>query len=116
MRHRLVIFAVLLSVGCAASQISFTDSKDNPVVIKQRFGGRGCIAITRNDNGDVEIIVKQDASSDWASIRAIPVTAQAVLTTMFGTRSGENADAPGPTDIGGCGGLFVDPPDEDEDP
>lgn len=80
--------------------------------MEQKFGGRGCVAITRDDNGNIDIAVAQDGSSDWASIRAIPITAQAVLSVMFGTRSSESAGFTGPSAVGGCASVFVDNGDE----
>ena len=103
------------SVGCATSSITFTDKLGHEVTLKQKIGGRGCIALDRDTEGNVEVIVNQDGSSDWAGIRALPIMAQVAITALMGNRSGESAGFAGPSNIGGCDPLFASAGQNDAD-
>jgi hypothetical protein len=101
----LVILMATLAFGCAGSTIKMTDSNGNPVSIKHRLGGRGCIAIT-TESGEVGAVLQQDGSSDWSGIRVIPSLARAALAVFFGSSGDDNNSYAGPSDIQGCAGLF----------
>ncbi len=113
---RITAFFCMASLvfGCANSSVNFTAADGSPVSVEQRFGGRGCIAVSRPVDGSVDIIIQQDGSSDWSGVRAIPALVQIALATLFGNRGSEDAGFAGPSDIQGCAGLFVDPVEEEE--
>lgn len=101
------VAALMLTLGCASYSIEFIDKKGDPVVVESSLGGRGCLALTFDENGEVDLITQQDASSDWAGVRVIPTLAKVAITALFGDRSsGEGADFTGPSGIAGCKGLF----------
>lgn len=78
-------------------------------------GGRGCIAMSTNDGGGVDVTIQQDGSSDWSGVRALPAIVKIALTTFFGDREpGGDTGFDGPSDIQGCAGLFADEGDEQE--
>ena len=105
---RTLLLALLVALaGCANSTVEYIDPNGEPIKLTQRFGGRGCIAATTHTDGTVDVIVQQDGSSDWAGVRAIPAALQIALATLFGTRTEDPAEFPGPSDIQGCAGLFT---------
>lgn len=103
-RLMIAFLAGLLGLGCAVSRVEMIDDAGNPITIKHRMGGRGCIALTAED-GKVDAIVQQDGSSDWSGIRVIPTLARAGLAVFFG-RLSDSDSFTGPSDIQGCAGLF----------
>lgn len=104
MRLMIVCLVGLLGMGCALSGIEMIDGNGNPITIKHKIGGRGCIAVTTMA-GEVDAIVQQDGSSDWSGIRVIPTLARTAMAVFFG-RVGEKDPYTGPSDIQGCAGLF----------
>jgi len=104
----LLVLALTLA-GCGKSVITTLDKAGNPVTIANRIGGRGCIAITVDPaSGSVDAVLQQDATSDWAGIRAMPIMLQTALATLFGNRdpAGGDTSFSGPSAIGGCDGIF----------
>ena len=96
----------VIFTGCANSSITVPVPDGEPIVIEQKMGGRGCIAVSTTDEGGVDIIVQQDGSSDWAGIRVLPTIVKTALVTFFGDRESDGVDFAGPSDIQGCAGLF----------
>ena len=103
----LLLIPLTLTFACGKSLITIPNEDGQLVTINQSMGGRGCIAVDRSPDGSLSIIVQQDASSDWAGIRALPAMVKVALTTFFGNRdtSGETGFT-GPSDIQGCAGVF----------
>ena len=104
----------LLALSCATSSITFLDAEGDPITLEQQLGGRGCIAVNTDKSGGIDVIMQQDASSDWAGVRVIPTLAQAVITAFFGSRDPDGADYSGPSSIQGCAGLFSESLEEDD--
>lgn len=109
-RRRLCIglLALVLALGCGTFAITVKDSRGKPVTIEGRIGGRGCLAAEIGKDGSINIVIQQDASSDWAGIRAIPTLAEVAIAAMVPGASPKGAEFTGPSDIGGCQGIFVD--------
>lgn len=107
-RAILASLAALLGMGCAQSTVTMLDSSGDPITFKQGIGGRGCIAVSADLKGGVDVIIQQDGSSDWGGVRAIPVLVRAAITAVFGNRDPEANNVEGPSDLQGCAGLFVE--------
>ncbi len=53
----LVGMAVWVCTGCASSTVTFVDEGGDPIVVEQKMGGRGCIAMSTNKGGGVDVVV-----------------------------------------------------------
>ncbi len=98
----------IIAGGCMKSRIEAQDARGNPIVYEQRLGGRGCIAISTNLKGGIDMVVQQDGSDDWIGLRTLPLMMRAGLSVLFGTRdpAGTTEANDGPSAIQGCAGLF----------
>lgn len=113
----LIILALSISCGGTTFIVPNPDGGE-PSKVECKIFGRGCCATTVNKDGSFDIVMQQDASSDWAGTRAIPVLAWTAITAMFGDRSyGAGAEMQGPSDIQGCSGIFetIDKLDEEDE-
>ncbi len=106
MKYLLVLLVALL-VGCAQNSITVMDADGEPVTFKQRLGGRGCIAAVY-EQGRLDILIQQDGSSDWATLRTIPILAQTVIATIMGKPPAEGESMKDPSNLRGCAGVFAD--------
>jgi hypothetical protein len=103
------LFAILtacLALGCAQVPITYQPDPDHPAVVSfdPSIVGRGCIYLSVED-GDLEIIVAQDGTSDWSVARLVAWIGD-VAGSVFGggDRSGSGIGAPDP--LQGCIQLF----------
>jgi len=110
----LPVLCACLVMGCGTSKMTFMDANNKPVTIEHKIGGRGCVACDSSADG-MSCVMQQDASSDWAGIRVIPTLAKAIISAILPAGLGNAAPSfDGPSDIGGCDGLFggkVEPDD-----
>ncbi len=107
------MLALVMLPGCTTLEFT-TQAPDGgkPITVKAMAGGRSCLVCEADPaSGKVECRVAQDASSDWAGIRAIPVLGALILSVI--SDRAVPADYSGPSDIGGCDSLFTSEPDTD---
>ncbi len=102
-----VLLALEIGIGgCGKMQIDMIDAQKEPVKIMLRAGGRSCLAATIDSAGTIDVIVQQDASSDWLSLRIIPTLVQGAITTFFGKVNPNPDGISGPSGIHGCGEIL----------
>lgn len=125
------LFALLvLSLGCASSKLTLGFGLEegtfggkgyrlNSITVEPGFYGRGCVDVLVERDGDVQITLQQDGTSDWIVGRAAPGALREVAIALMGfaTKPFEiigsllglsPAAPPGPSETHGCGGLFDD--------
>jgi hypothetical protein len=108
----------LLALGCGTLTYTSTPTDGPPVTVKASYLSRGCVSLDVDPKtGKASIIHKQDGESNWAPWRVIPAMGAMVLVGLSGLPIiGDSITVPGPSDIGGCVGLFTNQPDTGEKP
>ncbi len=108
-----VSLVALLSLGCNTLAVTTQIPDQRPVTIKASTFGRSCIAaVVDPKTGDVDIVSKQDGTSDWITGRVLPTLGAMALMGLSGIPFiGDSITIPAPSDIGGCVGIFTDEPD-----
>ena len=110
MYHKIptVILIALLMLGCNSLAVTTQAPDQPPVTIKASTFGRGCIAaVVDPETGNVDIVSKQDGTSDWITGRVLPTLGSMALLALSGLPMiGSTIKLPGPSDISGCVGIF----------
>ena len=98
----------LAAAGCAMNTLTYTDAAGRPVVVKQRAGGRSCIAVVYDEaEHKLSVAIQQDGESNWGLIREIPVIVWTAIKALMPAGLSGGPPAPGSvTDNRGCAGLF----------
>ncbi len=107
----------LLSLGCG--KLTFTTQAPGgpPVTVEASYASRGCIsAVVDPVTGKVDIIHKQDGTSDWIMGRVLPTLGAMVLTGLSGLPLIGDISIPEPSGIGGCTGIMAGKLDTGEKP
>ena len=108
MRMIPLLLTLVLCAGCTTLEITtFDPATGKPITVEAEASQRSCLAATINPaTGVIDVIVGQDASSDYAGIRAIPVLGALILSMI--SQTAVPADYVGPSDIGGCDTIFAE--------
>ncbi len=113
--HYIAILAaylvVLLITGCASAPIRYQPDPAQPPVLEIDPGvtGRGCL-YARYSEGELEVIVAQDGTSDWSISRLFAWIGEVAGAVFGGAASGSGMQGPDP--LQGCAQLFGDGGDD----